>query len=273
MHQRNTADLLRHFLEDIGKSGLNVAGVAAPDRYDSVVPAARRTSVLHPATQSIIVVASGGGLFWERFMQAARHDATLLTDQAHPLDAFARITIERADVAFGAIARRWFFAAGSADVHLDFRLLGAHAGMGARSRLGLLLNDTYGTWLGMRAACFIDMKLDASPERTADPCEGCPGHCALACPGSAFPSGSWDVDACTSFHADDSRCASTCHARVACPKGAAFAYSDLERTYHYDRFTGRRLLRESLGISRESDRYEGEGPLWNTWRKRANVKG
>jgi hypothetical protein len=55
--------------------------------------------------------------------------------------------------------------------------------------------------------------------------------------------------------------------------GAEHRYPDAEMAYHTHRETGRRWLREHLGIPDGVDRFEGEGPYWGSWRERVNVKG
>lgn len=244
----------------LAPAGLNLVGVASAAAYDASVPEARGSAGLLPGARSILVVASGGPSLWHAFVADLRRDPRGLTAEAHPLDAFVRRAVDAADPALGDARRRWFFAAADADVHLDFRVLGHLAGLGGRSRLGLLLHPRYGTWLGLRAAVFTDAVLPAAPPPAGDPCAGCPAPCAPACPGSAFPGGSWDVARCSAFHDESDRCASSCASRLACPAGAEHRYPEDEVLYHYDRPAGRRLLRARLGIG--ADGFPGEGPRW-----------
>jgi hypothetical protein len=255
-------------------AGLNLVGVADPARYDAVVAPARQSAALLAGTRAIVVVANGGPALWRAFSLALAADPRQLTEEPHPLDAFVQRAVAEADVALGAIHRRWFFAAANADLHLDFRVLGHLAGLGGRSRLGLLLHPRHGPWMALRAACFLDVALPFAVPDGADPCAGCPGYCASTCPGAAFPTGAWDVERCSAFHREDSRCAATCHARLSCPRGEARSrYSPDEITYHYNRELGRRELRGRIGVANEADRFAGEGPHWGVWRGRINVKG
>ena len=255
----------------LAASGLNVFGIAGPEKYDAVTEPERRTSRLLEGTRSVVVVASGGRALWDAFVDGLRRDPSVLVDEPHPLDAFVRKRIDEGDALLPAsIDRRWFFAAASAEPQLDFRVLGRLAGIGERSRLGLLIHPTYGLWLGLRAACFTTAELEPSAT-PPNPCAACDAPCRPACPAGALDSGSWDVDRCAAFHLADHRCATTCHSRLACPVGAEQRYPPEEIEYHYNRPLGRRSLRVfARGFE---DRYEGEGPHWGNWRSRPNVAG
>ncbi len=254
-------------------SGLNVVGVTTVAAWDAVATPARRGAVVAPGARSILVVGSGGGALWNAFLADLQRDPGGLTREPHPLDAFVRRAVAAADGALGTVPRRWFWSAAEAEVHLDFRVLAQLAGLGSPGRLGLLMHGVYGPWLGLRAACFLDAELAADAPGGPDLCAGCPAPCVTACPGSAFPGGQWSVDACTSFRLADATCKAACHARAACPAGAAHRYPDEEVAYHSDRATGRRWLRAHLGLADGADPFDGVGPYWGTWRQKVDVKG
>lgn len=270
---------LAAFTDALLPSGLNLVGVASTRAWNASMGPQRTTEALFPAARSILVVGNGGPTMWRAFVRDLDADPRHLTEEANPLDAFARRTILGADTALGPAARRWFWAAADADTHVDFRVLANLAGFGRASRLGLLLHDTFGPWVGLRAACFIDADLPGThePETSlaAEPtlarqCLGC-SACVAACPGSAFPGDRWAVDVCSTYHHLSTRCASTCHARDACPVGADQRYDEAEITYHSNRALGRQALRERLGLAQGADRFEGIGPHWTDWRTRVGV--
>jgi epoxyqueuosine reductase len=261
---------LRAALEPVG---LNLFGVADVNAYNALVQPARQTEALHPGARSIIVVGSGGPALWHAFLADLRRTPRHLTHEPHPLEAFVQREIQRADWVLQDIPRRWFFASSDSSFQIDFRLLAHLAGMGARSRLGLLLNARYGSWLGLRAACFLEADLPANSPDAPDLCAGCPAPCLQACPGNAFPAGHWDSDRCSTFHVESSLCSTRCHARLACPHGAESVYPPEELHYHANSYTGRRWLRTHLGISETEDMYPGAPPLWTDWRSRIDAKG
>ena len=252
--------------ERLAAFGLNVVGVAAPDVYDAGVPPAQAARQVFAATRAIIVVASGGPALWQAFLDDLRAQPRHLLDEPHPLDAFVQRSVGGVDADWTVAQRRWVFAAASEPIAVDFRVLGEAAGIGGRSRLQLLMHPMHGTWLGLRAACFIDAPLAADRPGAADVCAQCPAPCMSACPGAAFTSGSWDVDACAEFHTQSAVCEKSCQARLACPVGVASRYPLEERTYHYNRRVGRQWLRRELGVHASSDRHEGLGPHWASWR-------
>lgn len=254
----------------LAPSGLNLVGVASTAAWDATQPDARKTAALAPGARSIVVVANGGRALWSALLDDLRAHPEHLTATAHPVDAYARRQTDALAPLLAGARHRWFHAAAEADVHIDFRVLGQLAGIGADSRLGLLLHPEYGPWIGLRAACFVDAEL-APTSAAPSACVGCAAPCAAACPGGAFPDGRWAVDPCVAFHAASPDCASRCFAREACPVGAAHRYTDAQYRYHYDRFGGRRALRDALGV--HDDPHEGEGPHWGVWRARVDVTG
>lgn len=257
----------------LAPAGLNMVGVAEPAAWNRVALASRTTDALFPATRAIVVVGNGGPTLWRRFVADLEANPRHLLEEPNPLDAFARRAVLAADAAWGTTPRRWFFAAADAELHIDFRVAAQLAGLGAASRLGLLLHPEFGPWVGLRAACFVAADLPFASPMTDNPCAGCPAPCVSACPGRAFPGGSWSVDACGAFKSSSDRCTHHCFSRAACPVGSENRYDDAGFRYHNDRASGRRALREHLGIADGEDPFEGTGPYWGDWKARINATG
>lgn len=258
----------------LGAVGLDVCGTADPAAWDCFASPSRHSTVLLPGTQAILVYGSGGPTLWRRFLADLEASPHHLTEEPDPLDAYVRRAVAAADAAWSAsVPRRWFFAAPDEPTPLDFRLLAHLAGLGGKSRLGLLLHPRFGPWLGLRAACFVAAPLPLDAPIDADPCAGCPAPCITACPGQAFVAGQWSVARCSAFHAESSACDSGCAARQACPAGADQRYDPEAIVYHYNRKLGRAQLRHRLGIAPADDCYAGEGPHWDDWKARVDVNG
>jgi hypothetical protein len=249
-------------LESLHSGGLNRWGVVGAEAYDDNASEGLGTADLAPWSRSILVLASGGPALWADMLEAMHLDPRRLTDEAHPLDAHVTRLTDAAPM--GGIRHQWFLATATAPVQLDFRTLAVLAGIGSPSRLGLVIDPELGPWMGLRAACFVDVLLPASSP-APDVCDGCSAPCMGACPAGALSSGQWDVTTCASYHRDSTDCAQTCHSRMACPVGVSHRYSDLERVYHYDRAAGRVALRAALGIKDGDDRFSGVGPHWGDW--------
>ncbi len=257
----------------LAPSGLDLVGVANPSAWNAEALPARTTAALFPPTRAIVVIGNGGPAMWRAFVGDLEANHAHFLEEANPLDVFARRAVLAADVVWGSTPRRWFFAAAEADLHIDFRVAARLAGLGTASRLGLLLHPDFGPWVGLRAACFIAADLPFANPMQFDPCSDCPAPCMTACPGGAFPDGSWSVSACGAFKGSSDRCTQICHSRAACPVGSAQRYDDAGFRYHNDRASGRRALRKHLGIPDGEDRFEGTGPYWGDWKSRIDATG
>ena len=214
--------------------------------------------------RSVLVVGSSGPQMWSAMKGEMASSPRFLSDEPHPIDAFVVLAIGRCDSTLNEVPRDWVFCSATSKVSMDFRALGAACGMGLVSQLGLLIHPEVGPWLGMRAACFLDVDLEPSPKLTVNPCDSCVDKpCETACPVSAYDNGVWDVSACAGFHITSQKCDRTCWSREACPVGIDGKYSDEQLLYHSNRKAGRLALAKSLNIT--DDTLTGVGPNWADW--------
>jgi len=251
--------VVEQFMSVLEPCGLNLYGVVSATAYDQKAKPALRTSVLAPEAHSVIVFGSGGQRLWEAFLADLAVHPHHLTKEAHPLDAFVARSLRSASKQASGVSHRWFTPTDDAEICLDFRSLAVDAGLGVSSRLGLVIREDVGPWIGLRAACFVGEAIPTTPLKS-NICAACAGPCEAACPGMAFTDGAWDFVKCADFHQADVRCAQGCDARLACPVGQESRYTALQRLYHYDRKAGRRALAEHLGI--QGDEHVGIGPDW-----------
>ena len=257
---------MQAFRDQLTEQGLNLFAVAKASDYDANMPKGLCSNEVLPGSQSILVVASGGQALWRGFLASLEREPRHLVDEPHPIDAYVKRCVAQADALLEAGQRRWLFAEAEPEAFVDFRLLARLANLGLRSRLGLLLHDTYGPWLGLRAACFMEDRLEPTPPSPGAGCTGCPSPCISACPAGALNIGQWDVEICSQFHSDSDLCDSTCHARTACPVGETHRYSPHQIQYHYNRHAGRQWLRRHFHIKASADPHEGVGPHWGLWK-------
>jgi hypothetical protein len=242
-----------HLRETLAERGLNHSGVADGRPYQQILP----------GCQSVVVFASGGTRLWECLLTDLRANPEHLTHEPNPLDAYVQRTLAQLDPTPDS-SRLWVRCAATAEHFVDFRPLAQEAGLGWPSRLGLLIDTHWGPWVGLRAACFTTETLATDGPRVGPgPCEGCEAPCQSACPAEAVQPAGWDVERCSRFHLESTRCLGTCHARLACPVGEKHRHGDLQHRYHNDRVNGRPALALSLGI--EGDHHEGAGPFWGDW--------
>jgi hypothetical protein len=125
------------------------------------------------------VVGSGGRALWDSLASAPEFGAT-----ADPLDAYTRRVTEAAAAELEAGARAVFAFERRGGVYADFVELGRLAGLGAPSRLRLLLHPIYGPWMSLRAIVLTraDWVIGSTAPRAFDPCRDCPAPCERAGP-------------------------------------------------------------------------------------------
>jgi hypothetical protein len=210
-----------------------VCAALPAERYDAAVPGAWRCEVLLRGARSAVVVASGGRSLWDAFSASPEFGAA-----PDPLDAYTHRVVGEATRTLaraGAASRALFAFEARAGVHADFVGLAAEAGLGAPSRLGLLVHPVYGPWLSLRAVVLTEAAWPPAPRqapRGFDPCNGCPAPCMAVCPGSAVTGSGFDVAACGERRARDPACATSCAARRACVLGPEHAYAPDALAHH-----------------------------------------
>jgi hypothetical protein len=222
----------------LARGGLDVAGALAAPAYDAIAGPPWRIEAVAPGARAVIVVGSGGRRLWERFRAAP--EATLERD---PLDAYcARLLAEAA--ALAGPGTRWaLYGEQRGGEFPPLGRLAQLAGLGAPSRLGLLIHPRFGPWLALRALLYLPgtigpgpgtIEADAARARPApfDPCTGCPAPCATACHGGAVTSTGLDGVACARTRGALRACASDCDARLACVVGREHAYTAEQRAHH-----------------------------------------
>jgi len=216
----------------LSDAGFDAVGVLAAERYDALVaPAWRSRETLATAASAIVLGCGGPALFRAVKRSTEAHGAD-------PVDTFVRRVV-------GAACSQWR-AAGAATVasfyddrrdesFLDFTALAVAAGLGAPSRLGLLLHPRFGPWWSIRAVLLTERHCEPTAPVAGEPCEGCPAPCASACPSERvfLPSG-FERQACFEVRGERSDCRSHCAARRACVVGREHAY-DLDAERHHMR--------------------------------------
>jgi hypothetical protein len=218
-------------------------------------------------SQVVVMAVSAGGAFTEA-ARAHTHAPSA------PVDMFARRCVVRDLLpALGRLGHvaRWalptgegYDAAGGPLPRVNFTKLARAGGLGAPSRLGILLNPSYGLWWAMRFAAWVEVDdaaraaLAASPlwrapththptppaDALAAACARCAAPCLRACPGlrpagpAPLPGDAGALPATLPLHACLTHllaggCADICHARAACPEGQAWAYGEATHAHHH----------------------------------------
>ena len=118
--------------------------------------------------QRVIVLGSTPAPLWAAFTSWI-HEDPRRAHLEHPFDVHVAARLATVDLGQG----RWVACADEEAVPLDFRGLAIAAGLGHDSRLGLVLNEVVGPWLGLRAAFVTDTPFAVTPPPASlSPCVG-----------------------------------------------------------------------------------------------------
>lgn len=196
----------------------------------------------HPAPEDGVPLPAGtlvllglvGAQGWDAF--AASPEAG--DGAPDPLDRWSRRVIGAIAVRLGGTALFPF----DGPPWLPFQRWALRAERVFASPLGLLVHPVHGLWHSYRGAVALPERLPLPvPRAAAHPCEACAARpCLAACPVGAFSPQGYDVAACAA-HASRSDCRELgCHARLACPVGAAHAYGAGQTRFHMRAFLASR---------------------------------
>jgi hypothetical protein len=195
------------------------------------VPDAWRCAELLPQARSVWILGSGGRALW-----SALHASGTPLEPGDPLDAHTEWALAAVVAMLRAAGRpaRAAFAHQRRDAtYADFVALGAAAGLGAASRLGLLVHPTYGPGLSLRALLVTGLETRPSAALADfDPCRGCPAPCASACPGRAISPAGFEIQRCAATRQREPGCALRCDARHSCVLGQEHAYAEAAEAHH-----------------------------------------
>ena len=210
----------------LSAAGINLRGCLRVDRYDAGIPPAWRARSLLPSARSALVLAAGGRALFEAFRAAPE-----ARRRGDPLDAYTRRVAE--EVADRLAGRALFAFERRGGAFADFVALGRAAGLGAPSRLGLLLHPEFGPWMSIRAVVLTVQELpETRPLAAFDPCRGCAAPCDRACRGAAVAGERFDIAGCAATRRVEAACRLRCDARRACVVGTEHRYADVAEAHH-----------------------------------------
>jgi epoxyqueuosine reductase QueG len=177
-------------------------------------------------TKQVILIGNAGPDMFARFARSG----------APTMDEWTKVVVDALAEELGAKALYPFDKPA-----LPFLSWARRCGAGHMSPLGLNIHPTYGLWHAYRAALLFTVEFDLPRiSAGAHPCETCADKpCLSACPVAAFDGSSYNVAVCGEHiktDAGDECMEGGCLARLACPVGQKFTYTQSQAQFHMRAF-------------------------------------
>jgi len=187
----------------------------------------RQAEIALSSYQRMILMGAAGLKMWE-------HLKTFGFKSDNPVDHFSQATGERCLQEYFEI-NKWLTVFPS-NIPLPLQQLGELAGWSHPSPLGLSIHPEYGTWFAYRAVFLVDDDVPVTrSEKTNSPCDTCiDTPCVSVCSvGAVSVSESLKLESCINYRLKEvSPCATRCLARMTCPVGKEYRYTDEQLAYH-----------------------------------------
>jgi len=194
---------------------------------ETILQPLRQDEIALSSYQRVILIGAAGLEMWERLKAFG-------FKSDNPVDHFSLVTGEKCLQEFFEI-NKWLTIFPS-NIPLPLQQFGELAGWSHRSPLGLSIHPEYGTWFAYRAVFLIEDDVPVTrSEKTNPPCDTCiDTPCVNACPvGAVSVSESLKLESCMNYRLKEtSPCATRCLARMACPVGREYRYTDEQLAYH-----------------------------------------
>lgn len=212
----------------LDRAGLNLQAVFDIDTLpDPLQDHLRSHPAFEPIFRQLLLIGHGGRLLWEKVQG-------LTSASEHPIDDYSRDTFTH------------WFATGlpghnysllyPGDTPVGLQTLGALAGWHHATPFMVGINARWGSWFAYRVLALADTELPVTAPLTApSPCLTCAAQpCITVCPAEAMAQGRFSLDRCIAYRRQaDSRCRTTCIARLACPVNQECRYEDSQLRHAY----------------------------------------
>ncbi len=186
-----------------------------------------------------ILVGNAGSEFWPGFTQSAE----FLDGNPDPLDRWSR----RIGLAIAGEIQADVVFPFEGPPYAPFLNWAAESGQTYTSPVSISIHTEYGLWHAYRFALELDNFTESSVDVHCrpSPCDSCESKpCLLACPVSAFRSGTYKVNECMDYvRANNQSLCRTrgCDARRACPVRPDLQYQADHAQFHMNAFIGQSL--------------------------------
>ena len=215
----------------LSEQGLNMLAILSAEMLPTVLSSALKETDLEVEDYfSLILIGHSGNTMWQRLQEQDDKGG-------NPVDEFsifyAKLFVEK------YLDGCEYSVLYPGELPIPLQQLGAIAGWHHSSPLGLGVNKSFGPWFGYRAALLVRAKLPVLVDQLGEsPCTQCTDKpCISACPANALSYSKLpNISNCVDYRMQErSPCELQCLARLACPVGLEFRYSDEQLHYFYGR--------------------------------------
>ncbi len=214
--------------EYLNEKGLNIQAVININNIPAKLLSTINNSVTNTDQfKQLIILGHLGKLLWEKVNAST-------SGSDNPIDDYASLIVNNLFSQY--YPDNHFEIAYPGSEVIGLQQLGQLAGWHNASPFKVGINDQWGSWFAYRAVVLADTNfISTDVLESISPCISCKEQlCISACPSNALVTGELDNQCCIDYRKQAvSDCKNTCLARVSCPVGSEYRYTDEQIHYHY----------------------------------------
>jgi len=212
----------------LDEQGLNIQAILNIDELPANIQESIRLAAINfPRFNQLILIGHLGRDMWQHI-----NLNSMETDD--PIDEYSVNTIQTYFREFHSENHYQILYPGK--VTIGLQQLGAIAGWHNSSPFKVGINEKWGSWFAYRAVVLADTDFELTKNQNLNsPCNSCTNReCISSCPAQALDSGELNFNSCIEYRKqENSVCRNSCLARVSCPVGIKYKYTDDQVKYHY----------------------------------------
>lgn len=214
--------------EFFSAEGLNIHSIININNIpDALLNTLQSSGINTHKYNQLILIGHLGRSLWHRVKDK-------LTKSLNPIDDLSVMTVQKYFTNY--YSGNSFEIIYPANIVIGLQQLGVNAGWHHDSPFKVGINEKWGSWFAYRAVILADTEFtETQPLDLSSPCVSCADQkCITDCPANALNNGEFEFNTCISYRKQaGSLCRNRCLARLACPVGSKYRYSDDQVNYHY----------------------------------------
>lgn len=214
--------------EYLNSRGLNIhAVINIKNLPEDVVSVMKQDGIKTDEFNQIILLGHLGKSLWKNIKSKGM-------DSENPIDEFA---VKAVDACFqNQYPDLDYEVIYPGETVIGLQQLGRLVGWHNDSPFKVGINEKWGSWFAYRAVVLAKSAfIETKSLNIKSPCVSCTTHvCVSACPAHALDTNELDFNQCINYRKqENSKCKNTCLARVSCPVGDEYRYTEEQINYHY----------------------------------------